>query len=83
MNEFIKKWCARHSNPINAVLHALGIPAAVAGVVLFFYAHFILGLLLLFLGYVLQVVGHVFEGTEVGELMLIRHIITKIFPAKK
>ncbi len=82
MNEFIKKWCARHSNPYNAVLHAIGIPATIIGVIMFFYLKFLLGFGLIFFGYVLQVVGHIFEGSEVGEVMLIKKIGEKLFSKK-
>ncbi|MEW6535471.1 MAG: Mpo1-like protein [Candidatus Auribacterota bacterium] len=79
MKEFIQKWCSRHSHPVNAVLHAIGIPATIVGVVMACYGKFLLAIALIVFGYVLQVVGHVVEGTEVGELMLIK----KIFSPRK
>jgi len=82
MNEFIKKWCARHSNPYNAILHAIGIPASVAGVVMLFYLKFLTGIALILFGYALQVAGHIFEGTQVGEVMLIKKIGEKLFGKK-
>jgi len=78
MSDFIKKWTARHSNRKNAILHAIGIPMTIVGVVFLCYQRFLVGILLILLGYVMQVVGHVFEGSEVGELMLIKSVLKKL-----
>lgn len=78
MSDFIKKWTARHTNRKNAVLHAIGIPMTIIAGPFLYHRKFLLGISLILLGYVLQVVGHVFEGSEVGEIMLIKSILKKI-----
>ena len=78
MSDFIKKWCARHTDKKNAILHAIGIPMTIIGTGVLCYRRFVTGILLIFLGYVMQVVGHLFEGSEVGEIMLIKSALKKI-----
>lgn len=56
-------------------MHAVGIPAAVLGVVALFLHLWLWAIAGLLAGYVLQVLGHVLEGTEVGELMLLRKVV--------
>ena len=53
----------------------MGIPVAVVGFVAIFLAVWWLAVVGLLLGYVMQVAGHLLEGTEVGEVMLLRKIV--------
>jgi hypothetical protein len=83
MSELIKQWCARHSHPINAVLHVIGIPAAsFVGPTLLFYRQFLWGFSLIVVGYAIQIIGHKVEGSQVGELMAIKAIFNKLFSKK-
>ena len=62
-------WLERHQHPFNRGIHFLGIPLAVAGVVLFFtlWDQWYIGLAAFIGGYVLQWVGHLVEGNDLGE----------------
>jgi hypothetical protein len=63
----LSKWLARHRHPVNFVLHMIGIPLAVAGLVMFFLTSWYWALGAILFGYVLQYVGHTVEGNDVGE----------------
>ena len=83
MNEFIRKWCARHSHPVNAVLHIIGIPATMIGGLLFLSKPLIVGIIWIVAGYGVQIIGHMIEGSEMGELMVFKQIYNKLFSSKK
>ncbi|MDX9703194.1 MAG: DUF962 domain-containing protein [Candidatus Auribacterota bacterium] len=83
MKTIIEKWVSRHSHPINAILHIIGIPATFIGGGVAFSGYVITGILLFVGGYAIQIIGHKIEGSEVGELMLFKHIGAKLFPTKK
>jgi hypothetical protein len=67
-------WLERHQLPFNRYIHALGIPVAVAGVVLLFF-QFWWGLGALVAGYFLQWLGHYKEGNDVGEWAGIKRLL--------
>lgn len=77
-----KSWAVRHVHPANYLLHLLGIPMAVAGIVVLCLKVWVFGSLLFVGGYALQFWGHAIEGNEVGEVTLIKSIAKKIFPTK-
>ena len=75
-NRLVKHWIERHRNPISFILHIIGIPPAILGVLLFsiyvglFSLPVFLVALVLFLGgYLLQFAGHALEGTDPGEII--------------
>ncbi len=70
----LERWLSRHTTTPNRILHALGIPVAVLGVIAFFLVVWWLALIGVLLGYIMQAAGHLLEGTEVGEVMLLRKI---------
>jgi hypothetical protein len=76
---FVKKalrnWRERHQLPFNFYIHLLGIPMAVTGVVLLFFAEWYWGLGLFVLGYLLQYIGHRAEGNDVGEWAGIKRLL--------
>jgi hypothetical protein len=65
----LQRWLARHQLPFNLAIHMIGIPLAVAGVVLLCLpaVAWYWGVGGLFVGYFLQWVGHTAEGNDVGE----------------
>jgi len=65
----LQRWLARHQHPFNLGIHLLGIPLAVAGVVLLCLpaVAWYWGVGGLFVGYLFQWVGHTVEGNDVGE----------------
>jgi len=74
----LQGWLVRHRHPFNFAIHLIGIPTAVAGVVLFFVLpwhlwYWALGALVL--GYVLQYIGHRVEGNDVGEWAGIKRLL--------
>src|SRR5262245_35175130 len=66
----LRHWRERHQHPFNFAIHLVGIPLAVAGVVLLFvlpWEEWYWGAGAFVFGYVLQWLGHVVEGNDVGE----------------
>lgn len=84
VRHFLVDYAHRHSHPLNALLHIIGVPLAFFG----FYKLLRLparncsdrglGAACLILGYWLQYLGHRKQGNEVGEVTLIRHLLGKI-----
>lgn len=79
LRRILRNWLKRHRNRFNFWIHMLGIPTAVAGVVLLMQAAWyrdgvwaLWGLGLFVAGYVLQFWGHAVEGNEVGEWVAIK-----------
>jgi len=77
LRRMLKNWLQRHRRPFNFWIHMVGIPAAVAGVVLLCFGLWWWGIGLFVGGYVLQYIGHRVEGNEVGEWTAIKHILGK------
>jgi uncharacterized protein involved in cysteine biosynthesis len=67
-------WMLRHQLPVNFWLHLVGIPLAVAGVVLLFVLPWYWGVAALVGGYFLQWVGHQLEGNDLGEWAAIKRL---------
>ena len=61
---YMEQYDHEHHNPWNKVLHAIGIPAVLAGIVLLVLLHWKLGLALFFGGWVLLFAGHRIEGNK-------------------
>jgi hypothetical protein len=76
--EFVIDYCQRHAHPVNAILHLVGVPAVFFGLYQLFIGQFTSALFCIFLGYVLQYLGHRAQGNEVGEVTLIKAIIRSI-----
>src|SRR5262245_55405989 len=70
LRRILANWRERHRHPFNFWIHLIGIPMAVAGVVLLFalpWAQWYWGVGAFILGYVLQYIGHRVEGNDLGE----------------
>src|SRR5262249_25687146 len=67
LRRIIKNWRERPRHPFNFWILLIGIPLAVAGVILFFFIPWYWALTAVVLGYVLQYLGHRVEGNDVGE----------------
>jgi uncharacterized membrane protein YGL010W len=72
----VQHWLERHLSPASFILHMIGIPPTILGVLfvpiylcLLSVPIFLLALALFVGGYVLQFAGHVFEGTDPGEII--------------
>ena len=68
-------WRERHHLPFNFYIHLIGIPLAVSGVVLLFFQPWYWGVGALVLGYLLQWIGHLAEGNDVGEWAAIKRLL--------
>ena len=71
---FLVDYGQRHAHPVNAGLHVIGVPMAVAGVVQICRKRVVSGASLFAGGYLLQYLGHRAQGNEVGEVILIRSL---------
>jgi hypothetical protein len=74
LRRILKNWLERHRHPFNFWIHLVGIPLAVAGVILLFFVPWY-GALAFILGYVLQYVGHRVEGNDLGEWAAIKRLL--------
>lgn len=71
----LRNWRERHQHPFNFAIHLLGIPLAVAGLVLLFVLPWYWGVGALILGYLLQFAGHAVEGNDVGEWAAVKRML--------
>jgi hypothetical protein len=74
LRRILKNWLLRHQHPFNFWIHLIGIPLAVAGVVLLFFQEWYWGVGAFVVGYVLQYLGHLLEGNDVGEWAAIKRL---------
>ncbi|MHC5108814.1 MAG: Mpo1-like protein [Planctomycetota bacterium] len=88
MRRAIANWKERHQHPASFVLHMIGIPMIpLAGVVAVIqlvdgaWSLWWRPVLLLVVSYVLQWIGHVIEGNDMGEVILIKKMLGKPFVA--
>jgi uncharacterized membrane protein YGL010W len=75
----VQGWLARHREPTSFVLHMLGIPPTIVGVLLIpvyltlmSVSIFLLALMLFVGGYLVQFLGHAIEGTDPGEVIFFK-----------
>jgi uncharacterized membrane protein YGL010W len=74
----LRNWRERHQHPFNFGIHLLGIPLTLVGVVLFFqypWEEWYWGVGAFCLGYLLQYVGHLVEGNDLGEWAAIKRML--------
>ena len=77
LHAFIKNWKERHTTLFNRALHALGIPLVVLAIIPLILGKWLAAALFFLIGYALQFIGHAREGSEVGELLWIKHLFKK------
>jgi hypothetical protein len=75
LRRILRNWRERHRDPFNFWIHLVGIPLALAGVVLLFIVPWYWGVLAFVAGYVLQYVGHCVEGNDLGEWAGIKRLL--------
>lgn len=71
----LRGWRLRHQLPLNFALHMVGIPLAVTGVFLLFFLPWYWGVGAFVLGYLLQWIGHCFEGNDLGEWAAVKKLL--------
>ncbi len=65
----------RHQDPRNFAIHMIGIPLAMAGVVALFFLPWYWGVGAIVVGYLLQWIGHRWEGNDVGEWAGVKRLL--------
>ena len=82
-DRFLQDYFQRHRHPLNAVLHIFGVPAAFLGFWKILVERKVgSGGALVFVGYLLQYLGHRAQGNEVGEVTLAKSIYRKLKSGK-
>jgi len=72
----LRKWFQRHTTLTNRLLHVAGIGSVLASLPLaFIWRRWLLALVLFVGGYLLQIVGHILEGSPVGEWLLLKRLL--------
>lgn len=81
---WVADWVERHRHPASLVLHMLGIPPTVLGVMLipvylwqWSLNVFLVSLTLFVGGYALQFLGHALDGSEPGEVTGVRRLASR------
>jgi hypothetical protein len=68
-------WRLRHQLPFNFYIHLIGIPLAVSSISLLFLVDWYWAVAAFVLGYVLQYIGHLAEGNDLGEWAAIKRLL--------
>jgi hypothetical protein len=68
-------WRLRHQLPFNFAIHLIGIPMAVSAIPLLFLVDWYWAVGAFVLGYVLQYIGHLAEGNDLGEWAAIKRLL--------
>ena len=64
INQYMSQYDHEHTNPWNKVMHGIGIPIILLGVLLAILTFWRIGLALFVLGWILLFVGHRIEGNK-------------------
>lgn len=74
LRRFLSNYIARHQNPVNQILHLIGLPLTfiVPVYVLVDGGSWLLAWTCFLTGYALQFSGHAWEGNDPGEVILVR-----------
>ena len=88
MRRLLHNWLERHRHPASLVLHAVGIPLLIAGLLLG-GLQLLCGMWslwwrpvgLIAVSYVLQWVGHRIEGNDMGEVVVLKKLLGKPYIA--
>jgi hypothetical protein len=78
LRRFLWEWRRRHRHPFNVAIHLVGIPVAFLGIYWLLalpWADWYWGVGALVLGYVLQFIGHIVEGNDLGEWAGIKRLL--------
>jgi len=88
MPNWLKNWLERHQHPVSLALHVLGIPLTIwcipLAIMQWLDGRWDLWwrpAALFFGGYFLQWVGHLIEGNDMGELILVKKWLGKPYVA--
>ena len=81
MKKAYESWKQRHQHPVSFWLHMVGIPACFVAAPIFLLVKLWGWAAVCFVGgYILQFAGHLIEGNQSGEEMLIRRLFGRKTP---
>lgn len=94
LTQYMAQYDHEHTHPLNKVLHGVGIPIILAGIVLLILAHWRTGAVLFVGGWTLLFLGHRVEGNKpaffqgviyflVGPLWVAKELKEKVFGRSK
>ena len=75
IRRFLRNWLERHQHPFSFAIHMIGIPLAFAGFAMFFFTEWYWALTAVVAGYLLQWIGHLVEGNDMGEWAGIKRLL--------
>lgn len=76
MKSFLTNYVERHRHPANQALHIVGVPLTfVVSIILLIAGQWAWAIGAFVGGYVLQFIGHVIEGNDAGEVILVKRIL--------
>lgn len=78
LRRWLSNWLERHQLPFNRAIHALGIPLTLVGIAVFFWLpwdQWYWGVALFLGGYLLQWIGHLVEGNDMGEVAAVKRVL--------
>ena len=85
---WLANWRQRHQSRLSFALHVVGIPLTILAVLLagvqLYYGRWDLWwrpVLLLAVGYALQCLGHLHEGNDMGEVVLVKRLLGRPYVA--
>ena len=84
ISDYLRNYLSNHTNPLNRVLHLIGVPLAPWGaIVLLVRGKFMLAIAAFFVGYGLQWIGHKYgEHNEMGDLVLLKKLAGQVSGSK-
>lgn len=85
---WLRNWLIRHQHPVSFWLHMIGIPLTIAAIPLAImqlmdgrWDLWWRPVLLIVGGYLLQWIGHIIEGNDMGEVILVKKWLGKSYQA--
>ena len=88
MPAWLRRWFERHQHPASLLLHAIGIPMTIAALPLagvqladWRWDLWWRPALLFGGGYALQWLGHLIEGNDMGEIILVKRLLGRPYTA--
>ena len=66
LSQYMAQYDHEHTNPWNKMMHAIGIPFIIAGIILLWFTWWRIGLALFVGGWILLLAGHRIEGNKLA-----------------
>lgn len=85
---WLRDWLVRHQSPLSFWLHVVGIPLTILALGLLVVQLYLdqwdlwwRPVVLFVAGYLLQYIGHVYEGNDMGEVIWIKRLLNRPYVA--